>query len=264
MPQVVSSSSPQNNNSLQEEEENIAPDKETTKQKKSDAIAISGFVKRASQLRGLVFGNGIDVLLEGGLLPKTLTFLYGENSDRMMNILCGNSIRLFGGRAIFIDAANSFDPYLIVRQCVKEKSASASKELLRSIIISRAFTCYQLHNLLTKEIEKLLLPHSQEEEEIKSIFVSGIGSVFNEQDNTTEEIERLQLLMASALRDIASAKENSVQFVVASSKTRSEHFIVKSNTAIKLLSGGEMAKSSDNGRAILMKHHVRQFAVADL
>jgi len=247
MPQVSS----QDSSSFQEE--NIASDKET----QSDVTTVSDFIKRASQLRGLVFGNGLDVLLEGGLLPKTLTFLYGENSDRMMNILCGNSIHLFGGRVIFIDAANSFDPYLIVRQCVKEKSASGSKELLRSIIISRAFTCYQLHNLLTSEIEKLL----QQEEEIKSIFVSGIGSVFNEQDNTAEEIERLQFLMASALRDFASAGENSVQFVVASSKTRSEQFITKCNTAIKLLAG---EKLSDNGRAILMKHHVRQFAMANL
>src|SRR5690348_12468414 len=80
--------------------------------------AVQQFVKKASQMRGLVFGNKIDSLLSGGLSPNTLTFLYGKNADSLMNILCGNSVRIFGGRSVFIDAANSFDPYLIVDRCV--------------------------------------------------------------------------------------------------------------------------------------------------
>ena len=90
------------------EEEGELLEYQQEKKHDDDILGAMRFVKKASQMRGLVFGNKIDALLSGGLAPNTLTFLYGKNADLLMNILCGNSIRIFGERAIFIDAANSF------------------------------------------------------------------------------------------------------------------------------------------------------------
>jgi hypothetical protein len=168
----------------------------------SDALQ---FVKKASQMRGLVFGNKIDALLSGGLAPNTLTFLYGKNADFLMNILCGNSIRIFGGRAVFIDAANSFDPYLIVERCVPIKSEAAARKFCERITVFRAFTCYQLRKLVADKLRKEI---SKDGERVRSVFVTGIDSVFSEDDNTKEETEVLQLLMAQDLAKIAASKQN--------------------------------------------------------
>ena len=215
-------------------------------------------------MRGLVFGNSIDELLKGGLASKSMTFLYGKNADRMLNLLCGNSIRIFGERALFIDAANSYDPYLIAERCSQQtkKNEQYLRKFIESITVYRAFTCYQLKKLITKELEKDLTSkkYGHDDLPINSIFVSGIGSVFNEQDNTEAETQRLQLFMASSLRRIASDRTNRVQFVVASSNTRSEYFVLKSDIAIKLFRD----EKTSSQKAMLTKHYTRQFAAIDI
>ena len=153
-------------------------------------------------MRGLVFGNKIDSLLSGGLAPNTLTFLYGKNADSFMNILCGNSVRIFGGRSVFIDAANCFDPYLIVDRCVPIKSEASARKFCERITIFRAFTCYQLRKLVADKLRKEIV--KQDGERVRSVFVTGIDSVFSEDDNTKEETEVIQLLMAQDSAKIAS------------------------------------------------------------
>ncbi|MDH2900847.1 MAG: hypothetical protein PXY39_07720 [archaeon] len=220
----------------------------------------SSSVKLASQLQGLPFGNRIDELLRGGLIPKTLTFLYGENANLMLNILCSNAIRIFGGRSVFIDAANSFDPYFIVQKYSSSKSEKDARHLVESIMVSRAFTCYQLRELVTSKLENEI---SKEENQIRSVFVSGISNLFNEQDNTQSEITRIEFLMAQALRKIASNKNNGVMFVVASSDASSTNFTMKSDTAIKLFHD-EKKKEASIAKAILMKHHTQCFKTVTL
>jgi hypothetical protein len=223
-------------------------------------LLVSSLVKPASELRGLTFGNRIDDLLKGGLIPHTFTFLYGAGANQMMNVLCANSIRIFGGRAVFIDAANCFDPYLIVKRYAPSKGEREARKFIESIIVSRAFTCYQLRKLVAQQ---LLVEIAKEQNNIKSVFVTGISSVFNKEDNTVEETERLQLLMASALRKAASDKTNGVLYVVASSDERCENLVSKSDSAIKLFVS-QKGKSPPKENAILMKHYVRQFATIEL
>jgi hypothetical protein len=228
-----------------QEKHNVSP---------SISDTLQQFVKKASQMRGLMFGNKIDSLLSGGLAPNTLTFMYGKNADSFLNILCGNAIRIFGGRSVFIDAANCFDPYLIVDQCVPIKSEAFARKFCEHITVFRAFTCYQLRKLVADTLRKEI--SKDEEDRVKSVFVTGIDSVFSEDDNTKEETETLQLLMAQDLARIASSKQNGVLFVVASSKARSEQFVSKCDTAIKLYEPGL--------KASLTKHSSRQHAEADL
>jgi hypothetical protein len=226
-------------------------------------MLLSGLVKSAAELRGLAFGNSIDRLLpQGGLGPKTLTFVYGRGKgiNKMMNILCGNAVQIFGGRSIFIDASNSFDPYTIVRCCTYSKNSASSEKLLQSIVISRAFTCYQLTDLVVGQLAKKLVSSSSSLPPIRFVAVSGISSVFNEQDNTATEKEQLHHLMAAALRKIASDRSNELRFVVASSDERSDPFVQKSDVAIKLFADEKTGRE----KAVLMKHYAKQFAETDL
>ena len=227
-------------------------------QARERVILVSSLVKPALQLRGLTFGNRIDELLRGGLIPKTLTFIYGQNANTTLNTLCANTLHVFGGKVVFIDAANSFDPYKIVQQqaLISEKQA---RNFIESIIISRAFTCYQLRKLITSNLINEIY---SKENEIRSIFVSGLSDLFNEEENTKAEITRLELLMVSSLRRIASDKKNKVMFVVVSSKMRSEHLFTKADTVIKLFFERNRKKQIE--RAVLMKHYIRQFETIDL
>jgi Rad51 len=220
-------------------------------------LLVSSLVKPASELRGLTFGNKIDELLQGGLAPHTLTFLYGVGANQMMNVLCANSVRTFGGRVLFIDAANCFDPYMIVERYLPSRGEREARKFIESIIVSRAFTCYQLRKLVAHQI---FIEIAKSRNTVKSIFVTGISSVFNKEDNTVEETERLQFLMASALKKVASDKTNGVVNVVASSNERCENFISKCDSAIKLF----VSQKDSKEKAILMKHYAKQFATIEL
>ncbi len=218
-----------------------------------DALTL---VKRASELRGLTFGNGIDSLLSGGLVSNKFNFLYGHLADSWMNILCGNFVRVFKSKALFVDAANCFDPYLIADRCAPVKSEAMLRKFLEKIIIVRAFSCYQLRAVVMKQIEQ---KYFEQWEDIHAVFVTGIDAVFNEEDNPADEIDALQLLMAKSLRETATRKRGRTPlFVVASSKTFVKHFVEKSDTSIKLYQekGREMA--------MLSKHWTQQFAATRL
>ena len=98
-------------------------------------------VKKASQLRGLTFGNGIDSeSLPRGLPRHALSFLYGIGTERMMNVLCTNSVKAFDKCAIFVDASNSADPYLIAKLSrINKKDSDRAKKILDSIVVIRSF-----------------------------------------------------------------------------------------------------------------------------
>ena len=220
-----------------------------------DAITL---VKRASELRGLTFGNGIDSLLSGGLTPNVFNFLYGHLADSWMNVLCGNFVRVFKSRALFVDAANCFDPYLIADKCAPIKSESMLRKFLEKIIVVRAFSCYQLRAIVMKQVEQ---KYFKQWNDIHAVFVTGIDAVFNEEDNPADEIDALQLLMANSLREIAIKKVGGRRplFVVSSSKAFVKHFVEKSDTSIKIY--------QEKGRqemAMLSKHWTRQFAATKL
>ena len=208
-------------------------------------------VKKASQLRGLTFGNGIDSeILPRGLPRHALSFLYGMSTEKMMNTLCANSVKAYGAHAIYVDASNSADPYLIDKlSTVRKRDPRQAKKMLDSIFVIRAFTCYQLYDIIATQLPKLVREYNA-----TSVFVSGVDFLFNEQDNTKEEIKRLQTLMSSVLSSITSDTKSEVEFVVASAKAWSEQFVSRSKIAIKFY----------EQKAMLMKSDEMQFAEAFL
>ena len=119
--------------------------------------ALPFLVKRASEMRGLVFGNGIDSLLQGGLVPNTFNYIYGHLADSWSNVLCGNFVRVFKSKVLFVDAANCFILYLISDKCAPVKSELMLRRFLEKIVVVRAFSCYQLRVVVMKQIEQKVL-----------------------------------------------------------------------------------------------------------
>ena len=203
-------------------------------------------VKKASQLRGLTFGNGIDdKLLTRGLPRHALSFLYGVGTEKIMNELCANSVKAYEARAINVDASNSADPYRIAKLTrTRKKDSIQAEKILNSIFVIRAFTCYQLYEIVAKQLPRLINDHKA-----NSVFISGVDYLFNEQDNSKAEIKRLQTLMSCALYSIADNKKSGVEFVVASAKEWLEQFVFRSKVAIKF----------SREKATLMKSDEMQF-----
>lgn len=211
--------------------------------------------KRASQLLGLRFGNKLDDLLETGLIQKTLTYVYGKNANYLLNSLCGNSISLYGGHALFFDAGNCFDPYGIVRECnLKKNNSNVAEDILKSIHLSRVFTCHQLTNVVSLKLERLM----ETDPLVNIVLVSGMDSIFSEEDSSKEEIDNLQFLIASTLQRVANDKKNQIMYVVASSTKCCPVFLNNSAIAIKLYQEGK------KNMALLTRHHAKQFAAIEL
>jgi hypothetical protein len=215
-------------------------------------ILLQQSVKTASELYGLTFDNSLDGLLGTGLKTNTLTYLYGKRVSGMLNILALNSVRQFGGRALFVDAGNSADPYLIRREAdLRKKDSSETRKLLQSIQMMRVFTCHQLTNFVTEQLPSLLSKNGADPNPFKFVGLCGFDYVFSEEDSSKREISNLQFLIAQKLREIAKNKNNGVMFVVATSESQCLHFLNYSDVAIEVYH----SRRTDTEKAVLMRHH---------
>ena len=217
--------------------------------------------KKAIELYGLTFDNKLDDLLGTGLKPNTLTYLYGKRVSGMLNILELNSVRHFGGRALFVDAGNTADPYLIRREAdLRKKDSAATRKLLQSIEMMRVFTCHQLTNFAIEQLPSLLLKNAESDNPIKFVGLSGFDFVFSEEDSSKREIENLQCLIARKLWEISKDRENGVMFVVASSESQCSYFLNYSEVAIEIYHD----RRSEREKAVLMRHDSRRGSTLEL
>jgi hypothetical protein len=215
-------------------------------------ILLQQSVKTASELYGLTFDNSLDGLLGTGLKTNTLTYLYGKRVSGMLNILALNSVRQFGGRALFVDAGNSADPYLIRREAdLRKKDSSETRKLLQSIQMLRVFTCHQLTNFVTEQLPSLLSKNVKEEDRFKFVGLCGFDYVFSEEDSSKREISNLQFLIARRLAEIAKNKNSGAMFVVATSESQCLHFLNCSDVAIEVYH----SRRTGTERAVLMRHY---------
>jgi len=227
----------------------------TSKKLQSPQVILEKSLKKASELYGLRFDNKIDELLGTGLKEKTLTYLYGEDVSGVINILALNSVRHFGGRALFVDAGNTADPYLIRQKAdLKKKDFAETRRLLRSIDLTRVFTCHQLTNFVIEQLPVLLRRNAFSDNPIKFIGVAGFDSVFSEEDSSKREIANLQHLIVRVLHEIAKDKGNGVFFVAATSKQQCIHFLADSDIVVEVYQQRKSAKE----RAALIRHPVKQ------
>ena len=236
--------------------------KRRQQQKKPELLQQVGNVKKAIQLYGLRFDNKLlDQLLGTGLKEKTFTYIFGRGNSSTLNVLALNSVRHFGGRALFVDAGNSADPYLIRREAdLKKKDAAETKKLLQSIELTRVFTCHQLAGFVIEEIPSLLSKNSSSENPIKFIGVSGFDAVFSEEDSPKREISNLQYLIARKLHEISADRENGVLFVAASSKQQCPDFLPNCDVAIEVYQNRRNGKE----RAALIRHPYHKGAELEL
>ena len=110
---------------------------------------------------------------------------------------------------VFIDGGNSFDPYLISDYAIEQ--GIDSKQALRRIHLSRAFTWFQLSTLLKEK-----LPETLDKYDSKFAVISEITQLYSD-SNIEEEKEAFSIFNRSiAFLSILAEKKQAIILAVAS------------------------------------------------
>jgi hypothetical protein len=108
--------------------------------------------------------------------------------------------------SVFIDGGNSFDLYQISNYAFKLQLDR--DKILRRIKVSRAFTCYQLVNLIVEKLPKLL----RQEEEIRLVVVGNLLDMFLDPEIEVNEARQIINFLSTFLARFV--RENDVALVV--------------------------------------------------
>lgn len=103
------------------------------------------------------------------------------------------------GRAFFIDGGNAFDVYLFTS--IAREYEIDFGEALDKLVVSRAFTPYELKQLVCKDSEEVFRRHDP-----KLLVVSDVFSLFN-QDVEKDEAQRLVHKIAAGIRRISERRK---------------------------------------------------------
>jgi hypothetical protein len=139
------------------------------------------------------FQKGDFAVLFGHRVCRTLVFL--------LSVRCQLSFKKGGlnSRVVYIDGGNTFDPYAI--SALAQQYGLEPKCVLEKILISRAFTAYQLTELVFEKLEEALKRYRS-----KLVIVSDIIGLFLDRDVLKIESTDTFMKMVQHLLDLASRR----------------------------------------------------------
>jgi len=127
---------------------------------------------------------------------------YGGQAARLAHyFLLGALLR--GERALFLDAANCFNPHRLARLCLMSYGGQAEmmrrlgrqpEELLARVRLSRAFTCFQLAELVER------VPAAARRWGARCVFVTGVPEIFDDEELEAAEAQRVFLRALEGMR----------------------------------------------------------------
>jgi hypothetical protein len=191
--------------------------------------------------RSLNFG---EILGELQAYSRQLTLLYGEKICQVAEQLCVRSQLSpdqggLGAASVFIDGGNTFDLYQISAYANVLELDRAT--VLRRIKVSRAFTCYQLVNLVVEKLPKLL-----NEGKIGLVVIANLLDMFMDPEIDLTEAKRTISFLSGCLAQLA--REEDIVLVVTCPKQKDDRdialrqFIV--NRAHVVLRAEQMGRES--------------------
>ncbi len=181
------------------------------------ASALIGLNSRIAKLDNLI----------GYIQKGKVLFIKGTQSRKhILELFCLRSIIQYQNYCIFVDAGNSFDPYLISKLATMSKENP--REILNKIIISRAFTCHQLASLI-EETENIVNTFPT-----NFIAIADILHLFTdpEADVDNYEIEMILPEMLKCIRDLT--RNDAIAMVTSDTKNEWLNRMVESYSDIVL------------------------------
>lgn len=140
------------------------------------------------------FQRGDFAVLFGHRICGMLTFL--------LAVRCQLPLRKGGlnSKAIYIDGGNTFDPYSV--SSIAREYDLEPKSVLERILVSRAFTAYQLAALVSEKLEKASKRYRS-----KLVIVSDIIGLFLDSDLPEKEGYGIFMKMTRHLSELASRRK---------------------------------------------------------
>jgi len=159
--------------------------------KKTNRVLALGIPKIDDVFPG--FPGGEFVVLVGHPLCTMLSFL--------LSVRCQLPFKEGGlnSRVIYIDGGNTFDPYAV--SAIAQEYALEPKSALEKILISRAFTAYQLTALVFEKLEAALKRYRS-----KLVVISDITGLFLDRDVPKMESREIFVKMTQYLSEVASKR----------------------------------------------------------
>ncbi|MBI3023849.1 MAG: hypothetical protein HYY68_09050 [Thaumarchaeota archaeon] len=206
----------------------------------------------ASALRGFCFGFPPLDRIVHRLDPAWLAVFTGRYANVAAELLCFRAqLRKEDGgldsSVVFIDGGNRSDPYLLASYA--RLYGVHPKKALRRVATSRAFTMYQLANLVTRE-----LPRAIDDYGSKIVIISDMFGTFNEPELNREEAGRVIDAVRRGIREIREERKV-LLLVTLGTKTPYDHMVTDS--ADLLL---ELGASRSRVTAALVKHPFQKSA----
>ncbi|UCE57961.1 MAG: hypothetical protein JSW19_01865 [Candidatus Bathyarchaeota archaeon] len=140
------------------------------------------------------FQNGDFAVLVGRPLCTKLSFL--------LSVRCQLPLRKGGlnSRVVYIDGGNTFDPYVV--SAIAQEYGLEPRSVLKRIVVSRAFTVYQLTALVFERLEETLKRYRS-----KLVVISDICGLFLDRDVPKIEGRNLFLKITRYLLEVASRRQ---------------------------------------------------------
>ena len=130
-------------------------------------------------------------------IPRGRVLLGGSLALPAATLLSG-VLAASGGRVLFVDGANAFDPYIVARYA--RRIGLHPEDILNreGFLLSRAFTCHQLTVLLEERVQGLL------EKDPALVVVSGPLNTFMDEGIPWQEVKALFKRLQTALLRISA------------------------------------------------------------
>ena len=159
--------------------------------RKSDRVLAIGIPKIDDAFLG--FQRGDFAVLFGHPICRTLLFLLG--------VRCQLPLRKGGlnSRVVYIDGGNSFDPYGV--SSIAREYGLEPKSVLERVLVSRAFTAYQLAALVFEKLERTLKKCRG-----KLVIISDVTGLFLDRDVPKKEGMDIFMKMIWYLSELASRR----------------------------------------------------------
>jgi hypothetical protein len=138
----------------------------------------------------LIIPSGITELdrLCGGFKAGELTFIDGNSSliAALPDQLCANTYRTFHSQTIYIDAGMRANPYQIARYA--RLLELDQREVLQNVLMSRAFTVYQLSTILQDLLEPMIQNHRP-----RTLLIGMLPALYHDPELSSQEAQTLLL-----------------------------------------------------------------------
>ncbi len=187
-------------------------------------------------------------VVRASILPSRMVTVYGGQAS----ILCVHIAALMACEckpSLFLCSDNRFDPYAVAR--LARSQQKNPEEALGRILVTRAFTAYQLDEL----IHRLDLPKTVEDA-YGVVVVSGVCTAFLDEDITHTDAARLFYRSLWRLRDLS---RGGLALLLAQSETPKNppraHFLTDlfraSSEVIRLEGGPAFTPEHRSGHSLI-------------